>query len=387
MVSFVDTSDDRFAAYAKRQQQAALDKYQAPAKTWDKLQNLHNQAVAGQLDDAGEKDYKATRRLWNREHKSTPVGIMASGVNLDKTPFGAQDLYHDMSSQLFFDQPKTYDRMYPYSPNRWARAVENLAENTMWGQMIKGIAGDREKKVPANVLAMRERFPGVEAFDSGITKLVPDDIKNEEINALNEIANSGEGIFDGGRGDLSPDFDYEEDREGRELSEKISFLQSIYPNLSLNNVYPELIDQLYEQALRDSETIPEINTANTQDEINALKRQIMSNTADEGLDPTKFGDMSKLYDIDANFFDPEAFIEEQKEKGIMPNIITGIDESIEIPAINEQQIINDAVEKNPWLLRIMGEDYKGIRAYLWELGILNPNSDMYKKTSQLEIPE
>ena len=35
----------------------------------------------------------------------------------------------------------------------------------------------------------------------------------------------------------------------------------------------------------------------------------------------------------------------------------------------------------------MGEDYKGIRAYLWELGVLNPNSDMYKKTSQLDIPE
>ena len=157
--------------------------------------------------------------------------------------------------------------------------------------------------------------------------------------------------------------------------------------MSLNNVYPELIDQLYEQALRDSETIPEINTANTQDEINALKRQIMSNTADEGLDPTQFGDMSKLYGIDANFFDPEAFIEEQEEKGIMPNMITGIDESIEIPAINEQQIINDAVEKNPWLLRIMGKDYKYIRGWLWDIGVLNPNSDMYKKTSQLEIPE
>jgi len=252
MVLSYDTSDDRFGAYAKRQQQAALDKYQAPANTWDKLQNLHNQAVAGQLDASGEKDYKATRRLWNREHKNTPVGIMASGVNLDQNPFGAQDLYHDMSAHLFHDKPKLYDRMYPWSPNKWSRAVGELAGNTMWGQMIKGIAGDREKKVPANVLAMRERFPGVEAFDSGITKLVPDDIKIEEINALNEIANSGEGIFDGGRGDLSPDFDYEEDREGRELSEKIAFLQAINPNVDYNKVaidMPELIDSLYEQEL------------------------------------------------------------------------------------------------------------------------------------------
>jgi len=249
MVLSYDTSDDRFGAYAKRQQQAALDKYQAPANTWDKLQNLHNQAVAGQLDASGEKDYKATRRLWNREHKNTPVGIMASGVNLDQNPFGAQDLYHDMSAHLFHDKPKLYDRMYPWSPNRWARAVGNLAENTMWGQMIKSIGGDREKKVPENVLAMRERFPGVKAFDSGITKLVPDDIKIEEINALNEIANSGEGIFYGGRGDLSPDFNYEEDIEGRELSEKIAFLQEINPNIDYNNVMPELIDSLYEQEL------------------------------------------------------------------------------------------------------------------------------------------
>ena len=252
MVSFVDTSDDRFAAYAKRQQESALDKYQAPAKTWDKLQNLHNQAVAGQLDDAGVKDLKATRRLWNRKHKNTPVGIMASSVNLDQNPFGAQDLYHDMSAQLFFDQPKTYDRMYPYSPNRWARTVGNLAENTLWGQMIKGIAGDREKKVPGNVLAMRERFPGIinEVIPpSGIAPLIPEHIRTETIF---DLANENEGIFDGGRGDLSPDFGYEEDIEGRELSEKIAFLQAINPNVNYNQVaieMPELIDSLYEQEL------------------------------------------------------------------------------------------------------------------------------------------
>ena len=384
MVSFVDTSDDRFAAYAKRQQESALDKYQAPAKTWDKLQNLHNQAVAGQLDDAGEKDYKATRRLWNREHKNTPVGIMASGVNLDQNPFGAQDLYHDMSAQLFFDQPKTYDTMYPFSPSRMSQKFGKALENTLSAQIIRGVfgMGDRETPIPENVLRMRERFPGIinEVIPpSGIAPLIPEHIRTKTIF---DLANENEGIFDGGRGDLPFDFDYEEDIEGRELSEKISFLQSIYPDLSLNNVYPELIDQLYEKALRDSETAPEISTANTQDEINALRGQIMSNPG-----TTTFGDMSQLYDIDANVFDPEGYLTEQMEQGNMPNIITGIDESIEIPAINEKQIIDDAIEKNPWLLRIMGEDYKGIRAYLWELGVLNPNSDMYKKTDQLEQPE
>ena len=252
MVLSYDTSDDRFGAYAKRQQQAALDKYQAPANTWDKLQNLHNQAVAGQLDASGEKDYKATRRLWNREHKNTPVGIMASGVNLDQNPFGAQDLYHDMSAHLFHDKPKLYDRMYPWSPNKWARAAGNLAENTMWGQMLKGIVGDREKKVPENVLAMRERFPGIineVVPPSGIAPLIPEHIRTKTIF---DLANENEGIFDGGRGDLSTDFNYEEDIEGRELSEKIAFLQSINPNVDYNKVaidMPELIDSLYEQEL------------------------------------------------------------------------------------------------------------------------------------------
>ena len=87
------------------------------------------------------------------------------------------------------------------------------------------------------------------SYKYGIADLVPDDIKNEEINALNEIANSGEGIFYGGRGEFSPDFDYGEDREGRELSEKIAFLQSIDPYTDYNKVMPALIDQLYEEEL------------------------------------------------------------------------------------------------------------------------------------------
>tara|TARA_B100000427_G_scaffold93893_1_gene77501 strand:+ start:1575 stop:2417 length:843 start_codon:yes stop_codon:yes gene_type:complete len=257
MVLSYDTSDDRFGAYAKRQQQAALDKYQAPAKTWDKLQNLHNQAVAGQLDNAGIKDLKATRRIWNREHKNTPVGIMASSVNLDQNPFGAQDLYHDMSAQLFFDQPKTYDTMYPYSPSRMSQNFGKAIENTLSAQILRGMfgLGDRKTPIPQNVLSMRKRFPGIineVVPPSGIADLVSDDIKIEELDALNEIANSGEGIFDGGRGDLSPDFDYEEDKEGRELSEKIAFLQSINPNVDYNKVaidMPELIDSLYDQEL------------------------------------------------------------------------------------------------------------------------------------------
>ena len=211
MVLSYDTSDDRFGAYAKRQQQSALDKYQAPAKAWDNLQNLQNQAVAGQLDSAGKKEFKQARKDWNREYKNTPVGIMASGVNLDEDPFGAQNLYHDMSSQIFFDQPKLYDEMYPFSPNRFARAAGSLAENTLMGQMIKSIVGDREPKIPANVLAMRKRFPGINKVvpPSGIAPLVPEHIRNSTLGAINKVMDEGEGIFYGGRGELLPDFDRE----------------------------------------------------------------------------------------------------------------------------------------------------------------------------------
>ena len=119
-----------------------------------------------------------------------------------------------------------------------------------------------------------------------------------------------------------------------------------------------------------------------EDAINALKDQIMSNP-----NTTTFGDASKLYDIDANFFDPEAFIEEQMELGNEPNIETGIIDFEPSPVMEENNIIQDAVEKNPWILRIMGNDYKYIRGWLWDLGVLNPKSDMYKKTDQLEQPE
>jgi hypothetical protein len=277
----------------------------------------------------------------------------------------------------------------------WGETLDGIMKLALPGP-LKFMRGKEREPLPSDRswipegLGEYDELPMIDfdasLYKDGIAKLVPDDIKNQEIASLNEIANSGEGIFYGGRGELSPDFDYEEDREGRELSRKIAFLESINPHIDYDDVMPGLIDELYEKALRDSDTTSEINTANTQDEMKDLKKQIMSNTVDEGLDPTKFGDISQLYDIDANVFDPEGYITEQTEKGIMPNMVTGIDES-KIPAINEQQIINEAVEKNPWIMRIMGKDYKYIRGWLWDIGVLNPNSDMYKKTSQLEIPE
>ena len=86
---------------------------------------------------------------------------------------------------------------------------------------------------------------------------------------------------------------------------------------------------------------------------------------------------------------PALTIEELKEKLSSGEIKieTGIIDFEPSSVTEENNIIQDAVEKNPWIMSIMGNDYKYIRGWLWDLGVLNPNSDMYKKTDQLEQPE
>ena len=260
------------ADYHRQISESARHKQQAPQRAWDKLKSLTNQAVSGPLDESQEQEFKQARRDWNRQYKNTPVGIMASGVDLGADPFGAQDLYHDMSAQLYHDQPKMYDRMYPLNPGR---LISSLAENIGPGGWLNKILPKRDRKVPANVLAMRERFPGINAITPegmdkvippvGIAPLVPEHIRNSTLGAINKVMDEGKGIFYGGRGELSPDFDYEDDREGRELSAKIAFLESIYPHIDYDNVDPSLIDEVYERAMEgkqgteiEEEVIPEI---------------------------------------------------------------------------------------------------------------------------------
>ena len=38
--------------------------------------------------------------------------------------------------------------------------------------------------------------------------------------------------------------------------------------------------------------------------------------------------------------------------------------------------------KNPFRLKIMGKKYTGIRAKLWDVGLLNPNSSLNKKVNK-----
>ena len=203
-----DTSDDRFGAYAKAISKQARDKQQAPQRAWDDLQELQNKAVSGALDVAGEQEFKQARRDWNREYKSTPVGIMASGVDLGADPFGAQNLYHDMSAQLSYDAPAAYDEMYPFQPGKLISAA---AENIGPISWLKKMLPKRERITPENVLNMRRRFPGIDEVipPSGISTIVPEHIKNSTLGAINQAVEEGEGIFSGTGQSLLEDPDLE----------------------------------------------------------------------------------------------------------------------------------------------------------------------------------
>jgi len=265
-------------AYHESLSQSALDKYNKPKEAWKNVVAGHQKAVAGSLTADEEKQFKQDRRDWNRLYKSTPVGIMASGVNLDADPFGAQNLYHDMSAHLGHDAPKLMDRMYPVSRGAgkiFSAAIENIGPLS-W---LKKILPKREPKVPENVARMRHRFPGVDHLGfrgnideiiphGGISTIVPEHIKKSTLYGWNKAAEEEEGIFGGvGRGDLADDFDYEEEREGRELSLKRAFLKSINPYIDYDSMPSWFIETFYEDELNKQKIVPEIKLKPERDEI------------------------------------------------------------------------------------------------------------------------
>jgi len=140
-----------------------------------------------------------------------------------------------------------YER--PYTGPKWAeRFLKPFVQ-----PRADAFGAVRDSSIPEDWEFMQETPMDYTPYDEiippfGISTIVPENIRNSTLGAINEAVEGGEGIF-GGRGDLSPDFDYEEDREGRELSAKIAFLESINPNIDYDNVMPEMIDELYEKAL------------------------------------------------------------------------------------------------------------------------------------------
>ena len=102
----------------------------------------------------------------------------------------------------------------------------------------------RDSSIPEDWEFMQEKPLDALSYKYGIADLVPDDIKNEEINAINEIVNSGEGIFYGGRGELKdsilPPFD---DTVTEIPTDKE--LESTYYYTLKDNAYSEMDDAWY----------------------------------------------------------------------------------------------------------------------------------------------
>ena len=114
------------------------------------------------------------------------------------------------------------------------------------------------------------------------------------------------------------------------------------------------------------------NDINNEEEIEALRNQIMSNPA-----TTDFGDLEDLYGIKANTFDPESYIEEQTELGNPPNIETGI---FDEEANNLQQNLEEIQ------MAELTEDQMNMMGNMYNTPALGGVSkeDLYNKTKDME---
>ena len=277
--STINTPDDRFGQYAHRVADQARYNYEAPQRAWDNLQHSHRVALAGGLDAAGEKQFKQDRRDWNRKFKYTPVGIMASGVDLDDNPFGAQDLYHDMSAQLHFDAPKLMDRMYPFSRGigrLFNAAVENIGPLGWLNRIIP----KRDPIVPENVLAMRDRFSPADILKGDIASYPVEEV--DEVSDLDlfepYVANSQMDMTHlypyHGRGELSEDFDYSQ--------------------------FPSVVEEVIDEDVTDDsvvENIEEVIEAPDDEEIFNQTYEFIQDRGDDPDLPTPWEYMIKMQDL------------------------------------------------------------------------------------------
>ena len=81
-------------------------------------------------------------------------------------------------------------------------------------------------------------------FDQNKLAMWPDLIAETTEDELAPLVSRGTG-----RGDLSPGFDYETDRQNREQSAKRAFLEQVNPGIDYDKVHPGLIDEFYEKEL------------------------------------------------------------------------------------------------------------------------------------------
>ena len=102
----------------------------------------------------------------------------------------------------------------------------------------------RDSSIPEDWEFMQEKPLDALSYKYGIADLVSDDIKNEEINSINEIANSGEGIFYGGRGELKDSILPPFDDTVTEIPTDEE-LESTYYYILKDNAYSEMDDAWY----------------------------------------------------------------------------------------------------------------------------------------------
>ena len=224
-----------------------------------------------------------------------PAGARRIGRTLFTDPAKSQGFFGDVKS-LFTGKNAAAVRAKEYNPFPIAGFGEKYYKDEFGGFDLSGLMEGIMKIAPytgtlSKFLPKKERIPlerdprftpipGSADWESsvfdindiipqkGIAPLVPEHIQKSTLWGINQDKNEGKGIFYGGRGELPPDFDYEDDREGRELSAKIAFLESIYPHIDYDNVDPSLIDEAYERAMEgkqgteieEEEVIPEIIT-------------------------------------------------------------------------------------------------------------------------------
>ena len=312
--------------------------------------------------------YAAVRGMGGNQEANPYFGVDSSGQPI-RTAEGValssagRDIFDRFRDTGFVEPIRQKKRYAPNTePKGLGYLLDKVVSNTMFGNILSSIGkrtpkpddayykslwgkGLNEMYGPSGIFTMGEflgkpdpdpYYTGESkapldalSYKYGIADLVPDDIKNEEINAINEIVNSGEGIFYGGRGELPENYNDRWEKYQLFLNDPSSYPQ--YGDLG---------------QIETGEGIPKVR-----------------NEMDEFMS----GNIGIL-----NPLQPDDIFEESQTIDITDG---------------EEEIITETVENNPWIMRIFGNDVKGLRGYLWDLGVLNPNSDMYKKTDQLEVPE
>jgi hypothetical protein len=185
------------------------------------------------------------------------------------------DDYHNMMGTV---PQKKYGEMFPYSagiPQLLSKVFSKFPGINMAGDIMRSIqgsdAGTMTKDLITNPLKnLYQNITGNKATNPDAVSIVDNDWEKVSGNALDDLFNKDKlsmwpdltatttedelgplvSSVTGGRGDLSPGFDYETDRHNREQSAKKAFLKQFNPDIDFDNVnVAPHIDALYQREL------------------------------------------------------------------------------------------------------------------------------------------